>query len=490
MPRGLRARMFLAFAAVGLAAVLAAGAALFVVLRDLHRDATFATLRAVGTTVVAQSGVRLNRGNALQALAAVRDQVAGLEITVLFVPISGTPVTIAGDARPVDPLPSKPDADRGDAASGISRFDDGRDWAVAAIAIDKAAAPGSRALVLATPDRSAADALRDLARALPMVLACVLLVGGPLAWLLARSTSGPLRRLSAAAALIPSGVEPPDLPLEGPAEVRELTGRFDLMAHALAASRRAEDELLANLRHDLRTPLTVIGGYAEALVDGTASGETAAGAARAIRDEAIRLERLVDELGAIEALRAGGRGLRPEPIDAGALLDEAAARFQPRAEAAGVDLVVEVDPVTPSLLADRLALGRVVDNLLENALRALSGRPDPVPGMPRGRIVLGARPVDLEPGTGLAISVSDDGPGLPPGAQDRVFERSYRGDPARTGPGSGLGLAIVRELATAHGGTAIAENLAPRGARITVILPLVPPVALGPSAPALSPSGH
>jgi len=475
VPRGLRARMLLAFTGVGLAAVLAAGAALFVVLRDLHREATFATLRAVGTTVVAQSGVRLNRGNAAQALAAVHDQVAGLEITVLFVPVSGAPVTIAGDARPVDPLPSKPDADRGDAASGITRFDDGRDWAVSAIAIDKAAAAGSRALVLATPDRSAADALRDLVRALPIVLLGVLVVGGPLAWLLARSTAGPLRRLSAAAALIPSGAEPPDLPLEGPAEVRDMTESFGLMAHELAEARRAEDELLANLRHDLRTPLTVIGGYAEALVDGTASGETANGAAQAIRDETVRLERLVDELGAIEALRAGGRGLRPEPIDPGALLDEAAARFRPRAEAAAVELVAEVDPAAPSLLADRLALGRIVDNLLENALRALAGRPDPAPGTARGRVVLGARPVELGPAPAVALWVADDGPGLPPGALDRVFERSYRGDPARSGSGSGLGLAIVRELASAHGGTAIAENLAPHGARISVILPLVPP---------------
>lgn len=467
--------MLLAFTAVALAAVLAAGAALFVVLRDLHRESTFATLRAVGTTVIAQSGVRLNRGNAAQALAAVHDQVAGLEITVLFVPLTGTPVTIEGDARPMDALPAEPDADRGDAASGITRFDDGRDWATVAIAIDKAAAPGSRALVLATPDRAAADALRDLARALPLVLLGVLLVGAPLAWLLARSTAGPLRRLAAATAAIPTGAAPPDLPLEGPAEIRDLTERFGLMAGELADARQAEDELLANLRHDLRTPLTVIGGYAEALVDGTASGEAAAGAARSIRDETVRLERLVDELGAIEALRAGGRGLRPEPIEPGELLESASARLRPRAEAAAIELAAEVDPLVPAILADRLALGRIVDNLLENALRALAARPDPAAGAPRGRIVVGARPARLGEAAALTIWVADDGPGFAPGTLERAFDRSWRGDPARSGSGSGLGLAIVRELATAHGGTAVAENLAPRGARVGVTLPLVPP---------------
>jgi two-component system OmpR family sensor kinase len=83
---------------------------------------------------------------------------------------------------------------------------------------------------------------------------------------------------------------------------------------------------------------------------------------------------------------------------------------------------------------------------------------------------------DGNAGEAVALSVSDDGPGFPPGATDRAFERFFRADPARTGSGSGLGLAIVRELAEAHGGWAYAENLAPRGARVGIVLPLVPSV--------------
>ncbi len=120
--------------------------------------------------------------------------------------------------------------------------------------------------------------------------------------------------------------------------------------------------------------------------------------------------------------------------------------------------------------------------------------------VPRGGTVrLEARAVDGAAGVSgpaIAFSVLDDGPGFAPGGTVQAFERFYRGDPSRTGPGSGLGLSIVRELARAHGGTAIAENLSPRGARVSVILPVRPPAAERRPGPppdrdpaALSPSG-
>jgi signal transduction histidine kinase len=301
------------------------------------------------------------------------------------------------------------------------------------------------------------------------IVLVLLIVGLPLAWLLARSVTAPMRRLAQAARDLPTTTTDNPLPVEGPTEVKVLTERFNAMAHELTSTRHEESQMLANLRHDLRTPLTSIGGFAEAIADGTASGERATAAARTIAEEAQRLERLVGELGVVERLREGAAALRPELLDATRLIGDAAARFEGRSTAQGV--AVEVAGASggePDLTftGDRLAVERILQNLVENALSVL----------PKGgHVWLRAAPLTL-PGRapGISMSVTDDGPGFPPGTTEQVFERFFRADPSRTGSGSGLGLAIVREMARAHGGEAWAENIAPHGARVTVMLPVVP----------------
>jgi signal transduction histidine kinase len=360
--------------------------------------------------------------------------------------------------------------------SGTTAFTDGRQHLFAATVLRPAAAAGPRAIILSRPDQSRGQALADVLRAFPVVLLASAVIGLPLVLVLARSVAGPLRRLAGATADLPKGDHHP-LPLDGPTEVRELTARFNAMADELETARDREAALLADLRHDLRTPLTVIGGYATALADGTATGEDALRAAHTIAEEAARLERLVDELGAVERLRRGPEGLRPEPIDVRELLRSSAERFRAAAAAAGIDVAIvddssDVDapdgrsrPETLALVADRGAVERIMANLISNALAVA-----PTPG---GHVWLSA--ATAGPDQGVVLAVTDDGPGFPPGIAARVFERFFRADPARAGQGSGLGLAIVRELATAHGGAAHAENVAPRGARVSVVLPRIPP---------------
>lgn len=528
MPRSLSSRIIASFAALSLALLIAIGGTVFVVLRDLHRASTESRMADLADSLLPQLRASIAAGNLQGALSDTQQQLAANGVDIML-------ATADGQLHPINNFPSVTGSInlttatlRGQDVHSTSVFADGKPHSWAATKVN------ARSVVFATLDRSGAEALGDLARTIPIGLLAVLLVGGPLAYVLSRSVTGPLRRLQHATAAVPTTSEPTDqahapgavvgpspgpVPVEGPREVRELTEHFNAMTAELRATREREERLLANLRHDLRTPLTVIGGFATAIADGTADGPEAVKAARTIGEEATRLERLVAELDTMERLRTGAGGLRPEQIDAGSLLDQTVERFRARASGKGVDLTVigataaraeapaaETDLAAPSsgpaaatpaepaaassgptaaspaepaaaipaepllapdleFLADRVAVDRILGNLIENALAVV-----PSPG---GHVWLEAR------GTAewITLLVSDDGPGFPPGATERIFDRFYRGDPARSGPGSGLGLAIVRELARAHGGEAQAESLGPRGARVIVHLPRTPRLA-------------
>ena len=483
MPRSLTGRIILVVVLPILAAWLAMGLALTVILGNLHADAARSSLADIGQTLIVRFRTAVLDRDLRALVGEIRDAVANTEISVHVLRADGTYVdlgTAGGPATPADPIAIPASAPRGATITGSVAFTDGQTHLYAATVLRPASAAGPRAVVLSLPDRSRGAAIADVVRTLPVVLVASAVVGLPLVLLLSRSVGRPLRRLADATADLPvqSGHEP--VPLEGPSEVRELTARFNAMAGELADARQRETELLADLRHDLRTPLTVISGYAAALADGTATGPDAERAARTIGEEAARLGRLVDELGAIERLRQGDAGLRPEPLDAAEVVRATAARFESAAAAAGISLVVatpgergvrrpDAGPTSLAFVADRGAVERIMANLVNNALAVTPPGGHVWLSSDAGPSAAGGRP------DSIVLAVTDDGPGFPPGAATRVFERFYRADPARTGPGSGLGLSIVRELAAAHGGTAHAENVAPRGARVSVVLPAVPP---------------
>jgi signal transduction histidine kinase len=473
--RGLTSRIILGFVALAVALLLAVSATLFLVLRDLHETSIKTTLGyeviGIEASFIRQPGVTL----AGQIEQLVQDSSSTITDDGGFILVQGP----KGVVRVLAGNPSStemPPGPTGGAKNAIGKLktSDGQTF----VYIEPNPA-GTRNLtfVFAVPDRSGQQALSDLSRVLLILVVVLLLVGVPIAWLLSRSMTGPMRRLAQAAADLPtrSGDSQP-LPLEGPTEVRALTERFNDMAHELAYTRHEETQMLASLRHDLRTPLTSIAGFAEAIADGTASGDRATSAARTIAEEAQRLERLVGELGVVERLREGPAALRPEELDAAALLRDAAARFE--GQAAGQGVSFDVGGAAPgeaglSFSGDRLATERILQNLVVNALSVL-----PKGGhvwLRASRLQLPGRPL------GISLSVTDDGPGFPPGTTEKVFERFYRADPSRSGSGSGLGLAIVRELARAHGGEAWAENVAPHGARVSVLMPIVPALLIEPN---------
>jgi signal transduction histidine kinase len=477
IPRGITTRIVLGFAALGVALLVSVGASLFVVLHDLHLNEIKSSL---GNQVVLIEAALLHQpqtaaSDAIEQLAA--DYGSSIEEDGGFILVRGP----AGKIRTVVGSPSSiaippGPADGSSAAIGTLRTSDGRQY----VYIEPGPA-GTRNLVFlfAVPDRSVQRALNDMGRAMLIVVVVLLVVGIPIAWLLSRSLTGPMRRLAQAAADLPTRSGPlQPLPLEGAAEVRAVTERFNAMVRELESTRHEEAQMLANLRHDLRTPLTSIAGFAEAIADGTATGDRGTAAARTIAEEAQRLEALVGELGVVERLRQGPAALRPESIDATELLRETAARFE--AQAGTHKVTIDVSGATPgeprlTYSGDRLASERILQNLVVNALSVLSGGGHI--WLRAGRLQLPDRPL------AMSLSVTDDGPGFPPRTSEKVFERFYRADPSRSGGGSGLGLAIVRELARAHGGEAWAENVAPHGARVTVVLPI------GPAIPAHDASG-
>jgi signal transduction histidine kinase len=481
LPRGLTSRIVLAFAGIGVALMIVIGAASYAVMYNLHdtTDRDNLSRQVVGFVV--------NLVNRREATwdAYLRQAGASIGTEDGFIVVqnpNGAILTLVGSPSSVS-MPPQPD--RTKTYIDTLKTSDGRRYIYVEPSPD---VTGGRTFVFAVPDLAGREAASDLIRILPIALLVLVLAGAPVAYLLSRSLTGPMRRLAQAAVDLPggSGAHAP-LPLEGPTEVRALIERFNAMADELSATRAQESQMLANLRHDLRTPLTSIAGFAEAIADGTASGDRATSAAQTIAEEAQRLERLVGELEVVDRLRQGPAALRPEGLDARELLGHEAARFAARASSQGVaiEIVSEAgataDPgsepapsnadaaAIPGPLAftgDRLAVERILQNLVDNALSVLPAG---------GHIWLAAARLHLEGRPEcISMSVTDDGPGFPPGTLSRVFERFFRADPSRAGGGSGLGLAIVRELARAHGGEAWAENVAPRGARVTVFLPVAP----------------
>jgi two-component system sensor histidine kinase BaeS len=286
----------------------------------------------------------------------------------------------------------------------------------------------------------------------------VLVLGVVVATRLARALTGPLQRVEAASERIAAGDLSARVPEPTPGagdEVASLARSINAMAAALERSRGLEQQFLLSVSHDLRTPLTSIRGYAEALADGTAADSAQAGAV--ILSESRRLDRLVRDLLELARLDARLFSLEPATVELDELVRACVDGFGPEAAAAGVAVEVRTVPCVVTGDPDRLA--QVVANLLENALR-----------FARSRVLVQVAAT----GDRARVSVDDDGPGIDAADRDHVFERLYvaRHDPQRRESGSGLGLAIVRELVVAMLGEVGADEGAAGGARLWFELPL------------------
>ncbi len=272
--------------------------------------------------------------------------------------------------------------------------------------------------------------------------------------------AGPVIRLAAAARRISHGHYAERVPAGGTGELGELGESFNAMTGSLEATEQRRLQLVGDVAHELRTPLSTLDGYLEGLEDGVVAPTPETW--RLLRSETSRLTRLVNDLQDLWRAEARQLPLKIEPVDAAAVAREVVERVIPIAAARQITVAADV-PMEPLLVrADRGRLAQIVTNYLTNALRY----------SPEGSAVS----VAARAGSPAVISVQDHGPGLTSEQRSQVFERFYRIDPSRSRAlgGSGIGLAIVRALAEAMDGRAWADSDGPgTGATFSVALPAV-----------------
>lgn len=483
--RTLSGRIGLVLLVFALATLLAVGGSLWFALRELHRDAAIGSLTEL--TVPYASAVRnalpqgvlrprqrgerdfleriqsIDDEGLVEQLVAFREDVSTADVSIIFTlgPRSYIFNPTEDGATQLSEVPAlEGPYDRGQVATGRTDITGVGDVLYATTPIlGQGRGPESPFIMLARVDDSAQRATADLIRALTVAALVLLIIGIPLAVWLSRSITRPLRRLAEATGDVAHGRVPEPLPTGGPAEVAEASAAFNAMASEVGATREAQRQLLADIRHDLRTPLTVIGGFSEALKDGTATGDSAVRAADAISDETHRLGRMLDDLDHLTMPGVASPPLNLRSLDGLEVAQGAVERFAAEAESGGQQLRVATGAVRASLVADRDVLDRILGNIIANALQHA-----PSPG---GHVL-----VEVSAGKGtVTLSVLDDGPGIPKAALAHVFDRFYRADQSRSGAGSGLGLAIVRDLADALHGESFAENVEGNGARVGVTLP-------------------
>ncbi|MCC7010911.1 MAG: HAMP domain-containing protein [Acidobacteria bacterium] len=315
-------------------------------------------------------------------------------------------------------------------------------------------------------------AARDLGPLLGAVAAVLLTAGTAVAALVIfRPARRRLRHLQDAARAIGAGELGVRAPVAGGDEVAALAGVFNEMASeleqrttALERSDRTRRQLLADVSHELMTPLAAVRGYVETLQmkEVSLDAETQSRYLQIISEEAERLEHIIGDLLDLARLEGGGGTWRIEPVAIPQLFDRIRRRHEQVLADRGIALLTTIEPEAMTLSGDPNRLEQALQNLVANAIRHT---PD------GGTIAVRAQ---ADP-KGTRLSVEDTGQGIPTEHLDRVFDRFYKVDQSRTGTdipsGSGLGLSIVRAIVTRHGGQITASNRPEGGARVEIVLP-------------------
>jgi len=447
-----RRRFLFAILGTVVLAVFLTSTGTYLLLRRQADRATQSSLRAEAESLV---GLVAAANQTKTAATSQKKLVSGLRLEGISVLVEGPAGVVRGDL-PDGVTTDDVNQELIDAGATLSGQRDGLTWAAAST-------PGARGSTVTIVITRRAEPPRYPFGWFLLAGGVALAVGAAVAAWLSDTLTRPLRSARGATLQIAGGDLSTRLPEPDPTdhdELADLTRSINTMATGLARSRDRERQFLLSVSHDLRTPLTSIRGYADAITDGTATEPVAA--ARIISAESQRLSRLVGDLLDLARLDAHEFQLDLRPVAVSEVVTDTTEGFRPTAEDAGIALtVIEPDRIVASSIdPDRLA--QAIANLVENGLKHAAT----------------SLVVETRAGAGgeVHVQVADDGPGIAPAELGQVFERLYVTErkPQRQVGGSGLGLAIVRELVTGMGGQVWAESPAlaeGRGARFVIALP-------------------
>lgn len=290
------------------------------------------------------------------------------------------------------------------------------------------------------------------------------LVGGLLAsYAVARSITVPLRNLSRAAEQIEQGNFDQQVPVETKDEVGHLAAIFNRMAETLAINTSLRRQFLANIAHELRTPLAIIQGHLEGMVDGVI--EPSQEQLSSLHEEAIRLNRLITDLRDLSLAEVRQLTLEKSFTDVNQIISRALYMLKPLADAKNIRVSCTLDENLPEIMVDTGRISQVFYNIIVNSIRY---------SPPDGVVNVATMHTEMEGRSWVKVSVADDGPGIAEEDMPYIFDHFYRGDKSRDrrSGGSGLGLAIVKQLVEIHGGQVTVESKLGEGSAFQVLLPV------------------
>ncbi len=475
MLKTLRARLIASYIVVVVLSLVLAGGVFILLVQRVESDAVYRSLETNGNLLMPQIREALRGDNRVRVITTMKTELTRTKLRVLVLGPAGR---VLNDTAPDDATgrvirlnPDQASQDQGmflDAGNGRWNYIIMTPPRQAA-APEKTPVPGSDAdtvaqgavtWVLAQRPPQLGEVWSGVGRQLLLAGALALLVALVLGAVLARSVALPVDRLSRAADEIARGNYAYQVPVAGTSELAHLAERFNAMAADVRNAHQMQRDFLTNVSHDLKTPLTTIQGFSQAILDGAVQGpQGAEGAARIINTESRRMARMVSDLLDLARLESGQTPLERTPLDPAGLLHQAAATVQLQAQEAQVAIRVESAPL-PAILADPDRLRRALINLVDNALRHTP---------PGGTVTLRG---EVGP-QAVILSVRDTGQGIPPADLPHIFERFYQVDKSRSHArsNSGLGLAIVQQIVQAHEGTISVQSQVGVGTEFRLLLP-------------------